>query len=509
MKVKYSNGISTKAIQTILGLNKTVPLKVEEMACQLRVTFYQPLKLSKQLEHFSEKLKRVFGSFGVEILDFDDTLEGEQNKKIKSGTVIIAPGEMPTEQLAINKVSNLYNNPVVGIYNTPCPASEMQSIQQRLDSVVGVFAWHMIHIAIFIDEHSWTICTMNGSVATYSHGQDFQVAVHTSLIPKLTAQVVPPNKSHDILFRSSDFYESQLTGQPYFNDFVSAGSIWAKNQLMLSHTSVDSLQYRNAFYKRIVQAYLDHRSGMSYGFLAWQLPVKVKTAYTLAEAQTSFPNIDWEKEEAILIEDKLLIGISLSGTRYVLEVPEVWVLSTRSGCNKTKLELPNDLVRLGLVKGKIIIEAPGAANHATPAKPSYDTLTILAHAVGNALVAGLMRMFQPNSQFAHLLEEQGCSLTHWHNYLDQMTLPEGHFLHGLENPSVACSTPQSAIYALLGKFEALNLALTNRQEFLGDVQVEPDHGTNISSTMSLRETARWIDAHHKQKVNYTEEIETE
>ena len=505
---KYScfSGISSGAAGRLLGLDKPVPLDIREMTAELRVTCYPYTSESQELKCFTDKLFCSLKALGVEVLPFDEALECERQKVI-SGTVIFAPGEYESEELAINRVSSLYNNPVVGIYDAPCPVNSMQTTQEKLDAVVGVLAWNMVHIAIFVDHDTWTICTMNGGIVTYRRADDLFSAIQTSLIPKLTAQVIPPNKSHNIVFRSAGFDPTEPRYQDYLSDFMFCGKIWAQNQCMLSHTSVESLAYRNAYYKRIVKAYLDHRSGMSYGFLAWQLPIDIKPALSLIEAQQKFPGIRWRIGEAVSIDEQRYVCLAVEDEPYVMEVPDVWVLSTRSGCNKTGLDPEKDILRLGLVKGQIILETSATVDLSTDCKPSYDSLTILANAVGNALIASICKILKTNSRFSDTLEKEGLSLTHWHNYLEKSTLPEGHFLHGFNNPSVACSTPQSAIYALLGKFEAFNMALSARQEFLGDVHIEPDHGTNISSVMSLTQTAEWIDAHEQTTKVIAEAIE--
>ncbi len=507
MKAKQFQGISPLAVQTILGLKQSVPLDANQMSSELQVTFYPQSEESIQLERFTKNLKCAFEALGIEILDYDDALLEEASQKIKPGTVIFAPGAYEPEELAINRVSSLYNNPIVGIYDAPCPVNSMQTTQEKLDAVVGVLAWNMVHMAIFVDHNTWTICTMNGGIVTYRCADDLFSAIQTSLIPKLTAQVIPPNKSHNIVFRLGGFDLTELRYKGYLGDFMSCGKIWAQNQCMLSHTSVESLGYRSAYYKRIVKAYLDHRSGMSYGFLAWQLPIEIKPALSLTEAQQKFPGIRWCIGEVVSIDDQIYVCLAVEDEPYVMEVPDVWVLSTRSGCNKTGLDPEKDILRLGLVKGQIILETPATVDLTRDCKPSYDTLTILAHAVGNALVGGICKTLKINSRFSDTLEKEGLSLTHWHNYLEKSTLPEGHFLHGFNNPSVACSTPQSAIYALLGKFEAFHMALSAQQEFLGDVHVEPDHGTNISSAMSLTQTAQWIDAHEQTTKVIAEAIE--
>jgi hypothetical protein len=71
-------------------------------------------------------------------------------------------------------------------------------------------------------------------------------------------------------------------------------------------------------------------------------------------------------------------------------------------------------------------------------------------------------------------------------------VPKGYVVHGKENPPVSCSTPQSAAYSLLGKLDALELSLETGIDYLGDIHIEPGHGTNIVGTRSLTGMARFL-----------------
>ena len=99
---------------------------------------------------------------------------------------------------------------------------------------------------------------------------------------------------------------------------------------------------------------------------------------------------------------------------------------------------------------------------------------------------------RPGASFPCHLARFGASITHWHDYPQSELLPEGYFLHGEQNPPVSCSTPQSAVYSLRGKIEALEKALQNGTEYKGDIHVEPNHGTNIVGMLSLTETAELL-----------------
>jgi hypothetical protein len=124
-------------------------------------------------------------------------------------------------------------------------------------------------------------------------------------------------------------------------------------------------------------------------------------------------------------------------------------------------------------------------------RPSYDTLTIMAHAAGNAIVASVLARLQPGAPFVEMIREGGAALAHWHGLINPAILPPGYFVHGAANPPVSCSTFQSAVYALTGKLEALEQSILEGVPFLGDVHVEPFHGTNITGR-SLVSLAAWI-----------------
>ena len=86
------------------------------------------------------------------------------------------------------------------------------------------------------------------------------------------------------------------------------------------------------------------------------------------------------------------------------------------------------------------------------------------------------------------------ALAHWHSYPHHGATPDGFALHGEANPPVSCSSPQSAAYALVGKLEALGRRVAEGAPYLGDIHVEPHHGTNLSGRMTLAQAAAWAEA---------------
>ena len=124
---------------------------------------------------------------------------------------------------------------------------------------------------------------------------------------------------------------------------------------------------------------------MSYGFLARQLPVNLGTAKKLCEAPDNLRKLNWEAKDFYEVDDQLCIGPIFCHQRFVLGIPDVSVLCTRSGCEKTELNPSKDVLMLSLHDGRMIVRTPRGTSG--DCQPSFDSTTILAHAIGNAIVA--------------------------------------------------------------------------------------------------------------------------
>ena len=480
LNVPANNYVCTKTISKVLGLQEGVPLDLNEMRTNLKVTFHKLNPVSKSLNTFFETLRTSFETLGIQVIDFEKTLD--ENNKVKPNIAVFVAGmNDDANDMMVNHVSSLYKNPIIGIYEGSCPANPSDSNQEKLHSVISVLAYDVVHIAIFYSEKDWTICTMNGAIIQIPHTQELDHNIFNMLVPKLTAQVVPPGILTDISYRYEIFNPFDEEFTHIIEDLQKAALILKQDGLIMSHTEVSSLKFKNKFHERVVRAFLNQRSGMSYGFMVWQLPVESKPAILLSN----------QKENDTLIDD-YHIQVSFRNEKYLVEIPEVWVLSTRSGCDKTNLDISKDIVRMGLSKGVVVLDLPIGSTNKHDVKPSYDTLAILAHALGNSILSSLLKTLVGDNSFSHALDNNGMSLFHWHGYLKEGQIPKNHFMHGGGNPSVSCSTRQSALYSFLGKLEALEESALQNKAFIGDVHVEPHHGTNISSIQSLTEVVAYL-----------------
>lgn len=472
----------------LLGIPDDAPLHPREMAARLRVTFPPPHEASAALQQFTQRLQDRLADLGAEVIPYERALNDAG--KIREGIVVVEQGEGPDDDLAIRRVSSLYRNPLVALYDREPPIAPDATLQETLDGIVGVLAWNLTHIPVFIHGGRWTICTMNGAVIRCGSTEDLDGDVLDALVPKLAAQVTPPDPA-TYTVREGALDLAHLG--PEVEDFVAGARAWDASGLLLAHTSLDVLRYRNRFFRRIVAAYLDHRTGMSYGFLARQLAVDMPRARRLDDAPAEIRAMDWETQPVRDLDGVWTACAHVGGIDWLVEVPDVSVLCTRSGCEKTRIDPERDLVRLTLSRDRIYFDTPPEADTAHT-RPSYDTLAILSHAVGNALAAAILRASHPAAPFAKTLATTGLALAHWHGYPEVGAAPDGFVIHGETNPPVSCSTPQSAAFALVGKLGALGRAMARGDRYLGDVHVEPHHGTNLSGAMTLAAAARWAEA---------------
>ncbi len=470
--------ISAYWLNRLLGIPASTPLDPLAMSAQLRVAFCPAPELSPRLRRFTAALREAFAQCGVTVAE--ESAGDHRSSRFAAGTVVMAPGVFPDELLPINRVSTLYNNLIVGIYDEAPPVHEGQKPQETLDAVIGRLAWEMVHLLIYVTDTSWTVCSMNGGITTFETPLPEASDVLESLIPKVTAQVVPP-RDGDLEIRPGALNTDASEFQKIAADFVECGRIWAGNPRFMNHTSRESLAYRNGFYRKIVSRYLDDRSGMSYGFFARQLSVSVAPAI---------------EADAASLDGEHIVPVTIDGKRLLVPVPGVRIVTTRSGCRKTAIDPRHDLVEIGLDNGRAWLATPNGLPDDLISKPSFDTLTIIAHAVGNAMIASILRTLSLESRFPGLLERFGCGMTHWHYYPDEDMVPDGYVVHGFENPPVSCSTPQSAAYSLLGKLDALARAFEEgvANDYLGDVHIEPGHGTNVVGTRSLAKMAMFLNA---------------
>jgi hypothetical protein len=168
-------------------------------------------------------------------------------------------------------------------------------------------------------------------------------------------------------------------------------------------------------------------------------------------------------------------------------------MTLRSGSDKTNFDPQTDLIKIGLHNGVMLMQFPINLKISATCKPSFDTKVILAHAVGNVIIASVLKYLDEKNDFSHNLNTHGMAISHWHGYFNREYLPTGMAMYGEGNPHVSCSSPQSAIYALQGKLLTFvnQIMSTGDVKYIGDIHVEPHHGINVTYN-SLTGLAKYI-----------------
>lgn len=528
--------LSQEAIQKILGIEEEVYITSDEMADKLNVTFfpYDKSAASPSVLQFLKQLEKTFLDLKVNIVPYDEALvqiptrkilkrvyllllnnilfffekrlhsKSYRNhvefsaikklllrpKRIKPGISIVAVGDDNAKELPIDYTSSFRNSSVVTVLDMPENISKDSTFHEHFDTAMMLFARHMTNIAIGVNQKEWILYNFNASHPTYPLLENFKENISKALISKIVAPIKP--------YRFSDFAvlknHFSINEEPYktlIADFLASGALLEKAGLYPKGKKIDDLPFRNQFYRLIGKIHLDNRSGMSYGFMALQMPVNIPELVPFEES-TQKENFLLAGKDYVIKEDgTICVALELPQGKYILEIPEVFVLSQRSGSDKTNFNAEKDLIKLGLSKGKMTLETPEGLVLKSDFKPSFDTKVILAHSVGNAIVASILSHFRKDSKFAKLLEEKGMALVHWHGYVGPQFIPENVYVHGAGNPHVSCSSPQSAIYALDGKLEVFHKAWCEGADYLGDMHIEPHHGTNMTFA-SLQDFGKFV-----------------
>lgn len=517
--------ISREAAQKILGIEEEVYVKPKEMADKLNITFYphDPADVSCAVLHFAARLKEVFLELNVNIVPFEKSLErvplrkrfrrvgrivfnnmwyGVQKligsepvnpyidtivlyralrpRRIKAGISVIALGEQTTGNLPMDNTSSFRKSSVISILDKPEHINTKTGFHEHFNTAMNLFAYHMTNIVLAVDKEEWLIYNFNASHPLFrlNDGAFKQHVLH-GLVPKIVAPIRPYRFSEFVLDKKT-FNVHDDTHELFVHDLVRSGSLLEATGLYPPGKNIEELPFRNRFYAWIGKIHLDNRNGMSYGFLAVQMPSKISKVFSYKEAHERFGQSMREGKDWFYHDGDLYVVVSVVGTAYVLKVPDVWVLGQRSGCDKIHMDLERDVIKTGLIAGRMYLQAPENVVLDDAYKPSFDTKVILAHAVGNAIIASLSAHLGKNTEFVESFLARGRALGHWHGYINPSEIPTGWFVHGVHNPHVACSSPQSALYALRGKLRVCNTAIGKNEDFLGDVHIEPQHGTNLS-----------------------------
>ena len=477
------------------------------MAKQLKVTFRPlPKGVNPDLLPFREQLKLKLQHHGVQIVPWEEAtrefltaidlpLVGQKRiktKVVKTNINAVIDVERPdtaldrlkslsaetfyqiytrlgNRQLSVAKIAQLIgwaDNFIIQRLEDPTATqviliSELdekfvnaQSYHQKITIGVKTLVKTFSEIAIGVSEQEISVLNMNLSDSLFPK-EKFEEFVVKSLIPKIYVPIAPLPVSR---FQVKRYNPNQST---YAAKLVKLSQELAATELFPAGFKLSEIIPRKS-HRDIVDSIVNGRTGVSYGFVAYVEPPQYigKKEITASEWETLLPVEGFSRREV----RKNDIGrryLKSPVTQTYKQIPDIWLVSSRSGANKTDLKL-SDILRIGLTDTLQLQFPTGIDPASGNIKPSYDTYVMVAIALAAAL-------------YAPELTVEGSPMIHFHGYPSQEWFEEYEYCAGVDNPSVPCGTYESGVFNFLSihhlASQSDNMALASL--------IEPDHGTNI------------------------------
>ena len=329
--------------------------------------------------------------------------------------------------------------------------------QQRIPIGVSTLIKTFSEIVIGVSGDRLSILNMNLSDSTFPT-QETDNFILKSLIPKIYVPILPLPMSR---FEVGEYEPAK---SDYVAKLVSLGQNLAPTNLLPAGFKIDNVVKRKS-HRDIIDWMANGRTGVSYGFVAYAEPPQYVGEKEVSEAEWSslleIPGFD--PDELRQNQDGRRYLKTWIDNRFAYkQLPDIWLVSSRSGSNKTNLNLATDVLRIGLTD-KLLLQMPqGIDIGAGDIKPSYDIYVMVAIALATAL-------------YIPELIAQGMPMVHFHGYPSREWFGKNEYFTGVQNPSVPCGTYESGVFNFLGIHKLANLH--NQIDLIG--LVEPDHGINI------------------------------
>ncbi|MBD2387196.1 hypothetical protein [Cylindrospermum sp. FACHB-282] len=350
-----------------------------------------------------------------------------------------------TQVIIITEIDQKFVNPLIPYQD---------KINIGINTLVRTFS----EIVIGVSSEKISILNMNLSDSIFAKDQ-IENFVLKSLIPKIFVPIAP------LLLNRFEVGEYNPHESNYAAKLVKLGQELAITGLFPPGFKLSEVIKRQS-HRDIVNVIVNGRTGVSYGFVAYAEPPQYVGA-------TQITANEWENLLSVegfssneLRQNKQsrrYIKTIIAGEYVFKQIPDIWLVSARSGSNKTDLRLENDVIRIGL-KEKLYLQLPaGVGQQMVDIKPSYDIYVMLAISLAAAL-------YTPE------LIKDGAPIVHFHGYPAFDWFQPNEYYAGVDNPSVPCGTYESGVLNFLGISNLANQQISNMNLIS---LVEPDHGTNF------------------------------
>jgi len=364
------------------------------------------------------------------------------------------------DDFTVGYLQDPYNTQVITIMSLdPEFENEDTTYERKISLGLKNLINNMSEIVIGVSHGNFAIINMNLSDSIYAHDQldDF---VLYSLIPKIYAPIKPPVLTR---FSVSEYDPKEFE---YARKLSALGADLKSTDLFPAGSKfIDAI--KRLSHRDVANKILDGRTGVSYGFIALAEPPGYDGDKYIDEnmwnSLQEIPNYNPDEVRAAS-NDRWYVKTLLGDETVYQQVPDIWIVTSRSGCDKTNLNPDLDIVRIGLVKGKLHLEIPrGVDLGRRDIRPSFDTYVILSQALSSAL-------------YAPSLIEKEMSILHFHGYPDPCWFGVSEHHAGARNPSLPCGTVEAALLNYSAVYET---AIKNGSDIKLLCLVESDHGVNV------------------------------
>lgn len=328
---------------------------------------------------------------------------------------------------------------------------------QRIGQGLAALADHFSQIIVGTHGQKVSILNMNltDSVVDRANLDRF---VRYCLVPKLFVPVTPLLPSQFEV----GYYDPQASDSA--RGLLCLSAALSTTGLLPSAKTLCNLLKRKSR-RDMVEVIMEGRTGVSFGFVAFIEPPRyVGPREISAEQWRNLPASTAYAAEEIRRgqNDRLYARIQTKSGIVFRQIPDLWIACSRSGCDKTRLRLDRDIIRIGY-DGTLHVHLPSGRPLNGDLNPSYDVRVMLALALSAALHAPQML-------------QNGGPLFHFHGYPHRDWLQNDEACVGAENPAVPCGTAEAGVF----NFQAMSRLINKHGAELRLVCIiEPDHGTNI------------------------------
>lgn len=329
-----------------------------------------------------------------------------------------------------------------------------EKITIGLNTLIRTFS----ELVVGVSKDSISILNMNLSDSQFSRAE-MDRFVLKSLVPKIFVPIAP------LFMNQFDISNYCPRNSRFANRLVALGHDLKTTGLFPPGFKLSQVIQRQS-HRDIVDIVVNGRTGVSYGFIAYIEPPTYVGELAITEAE-------WLVLHPVDGLNPLEVRQNEAGRRYIRlggeagdvfkQIPDIWLVSSRSGANKTDLDCDRDILRIGLKQGLLLQLPTDIAPNTIDVKPSYDIYVMVAIALSTAL-------YTPD------LVRYGAPIVHFHGYPSVDWFEAGEHYVGVDNPSVPCGTYESGVFNFLGISQ---LAAQKPDEVSLVALIEPDHGTNI------------------------------